>query len=213
MLDILIKGGQLATGSAVFKSDIGIKGGKIVVIGEAGFTGDASRTIDATGKVVIPGVIDPHVHYRGITSEIADGPEDASVSAAYGGITTFLVFSAAARVKDEQGTLVGYGWGDSFAEEEPAVGEGRTGDEDGAALAQAQGLEKLPGGVDNLGVKGRVVIPDCLIAELVMFSQPACLGPFISENRGEVIQLYRLRQVMQAVFQIGAAHRRGALRP
>ena len=101
MLDLVLTGGQIATGSSVFHGNIGIKDGKIVIVSDKGIKPDASRTIDAIGKIISPGVIDPHVHYRGITSEIADGPEEASVSAAHGGMTTFLVFSAAARLKSE----------------------------------------------------------------------------------------------------------------
>ena len=45
-------------------ADIGVAGGKIAMIGAPGSLAalGAARTIDATGKVVIPGGIDPHIH-------------------------------------------------------------------------------------------------------------------------------------------------------
>ncbi len=62
MLDILIKGGTVidGTGSPGFRADVGVLGGEIVAVGQAG---DAARqTLDASGRVVTPGFIDLHTH-------------------------------------------------------------------------------------------------------------------------------------------------------
>lgn len=62
MFDLIIKNGTVVdgTGSARFRADVAIKGDSIAGVGE--ITGDATREIDATGKVVTPGFIDLHTH-------------------------------------------------------------------------------------------------------------------------------------------------------
>lgn len=67
-VDILIRGGRVVdgTGSAPRVADVGIAGDRIVFIGDAARSGiAAARTIDATGRVVAPGFIDPHTHSSG----------------------------------------------------------------------------------------------------------------------------------------------------
>jgi len=63
MLDTIIRGGLVidGTGSAPTVADIGIRDGRIVAVGTV--TEDATETIDATGLMVMPGVVDPHTHY------------------------------------------------------------------------------------------------------------------------------------------------------
>ncbi|RLA03658.1 MAG: amidohydrolase [Gammaproteobacteria bacterium] len=61
--DILIKNGCVVdgTGATRFMADVAVKDGAIVEIGEV--TGEAKETIDASGKIVCPGFVDPHTHY------------------------------------------------------------------------------------------------------------------------------------------------------
>jgi len=63
MLDTIIRGGLVidGTGSAPTVADIGIRDGRIVAVGTV--TEEATETIDATGLMVMPGVVDPHTHY------------------------------------------------------------------------------------------------------------------------------------------------------
>ena len=62
-LDVLVRGGWVAdgTGSPPFLGDVAVAGGKVVEVGRLG-DASASLVIDATGKVVAPGFVDPHSH-------------------------------------------------------------------------------------------------------------------------------------------------------
>ena len=63
MLDLIIRGGQVVTSWGVGDWDVGIQGEKIVSIAAANsITEEAGRIIDATGKIVAPGGIEPHAH-------------------------------------------------------------------------------------------------------------------------------------------------------
>src|SRR5687767_13356005 len=61
--DLLITNGTIVdgTGAPRFKGDVAVQGGKIAAVGK--IQGPAAETIDAAGKVVCPGFVDPHTHY------------------------------------------------------------------------------------------------------------------------------------------------------
>lgn len=63
MLDLIIRNGQIVDGSGepAFHGDVGIADGRIVAVGEV--TDSAKQEVDAKGKVVSPGFIDPHTHF------------------------------------------------------------------------------------------------------------------------------------------------------
>ena len=92
-LDLAIRGGTVVTASDTIRCDVGIKGERIVVLGE---NLRASREIDATGLLVLPGGIDSHVHIAqpsGPGIEMADDFASATASAAAGGNTMVLPFA------------------------------------------------------------------------------------------------------------------------
>ena len=93
--DLIIRGGTVATAADTTQCDVGIRGGKVVALAES--LDGAAETIDATGKLVLPGGIDSHCHIdqpgsHGVHS--ADDFESGSISAACGGTTTIIPFAA-----------------------------------------------------------------------------------------------------------------------
>jgi dihydropyrimidinase len=88
--DILIRKGLVVTASGVRKADVGIKGEKIIAVEPGLSQKEAGRMIDASGKYVMPGVIDVHVH-----PVYEDDMGGLSFAAAHGGITTLMHFAYA----------------------------------------------------------------------------------------------------------------------
>jgi dihydroorotase-like cyclic amidohydrolase len=88
--DLLITNGIIVTETQEAKLDIAVRNGKIIAIGEIGKPPPNAEVLDADGMTVLPGLVDPHVHFRepGPTEE-----EDfftGSRAAAAGGITTVI---------------------------------------------------------------------------------------------------------------------------
>ena len=68
-------------------NDLWIKEGKVVYIGKE-YSEEANEIIDATGKWVVPGLIDLHVHFRAPGYEHKEDIESGAKAAAKGGFTT-----------------------------------------------------------------------------------------------------------------------------
>ncbi len=64
MLDLIISNGTIVDGSGLpaYRGDVGIAGDRLVAVGRSLADATAARTIDATGRVVAPGFVDPHTH-------------------------------------------------------------------------------------------------------------------------------------------------------
>ena len=91
--DTIIRGGLVATASDTFACDVGIREGRIVALGQD--LGAAEEVVDASGKLILPGGIDSHVHFAqpsGPDIIMADDFESGTRSAAFGGSTTVLPF-------------------------------------------------------------------------------------------------------------------------
>src|SRR5690349_14474543 len=107
-LDLVIRGGTVATAEKTFRADVGIEGERIAALGD-GLS--ARRVIDASGKLVLPGGVDSHCHIEQLSSMgvmTADDFYSATVSAAYGGTTTVIPFCAQHRNDDLRTVLADY---------------------------------------------------------------------------------------------------------
>ena len=58
----LIKGAKVVSSGTTVEADVLIDGSRIAAVGTG--LGEADTTIDASGKILIPGVIDDQVHFR-----------------------------------------------------------------------------------------------------------------------------------------------------
>lgn len=94
---ILIHGGTVVSDSNVAQYDIAIEGEHIAALGLKGDFDPASfdEVIDATGLLVLPGLVDPHVHYDApfMGGKTVHDFHTGTIAAAYGGITTVISFS------------------------------------------------------------------------------------------------------------------------
>lgn len=94
-LDLIVKNGRVVTATDDFVGDIGVAGEKIVQLGSA-LKSDGAREIDASGRLVIPGGIDPHTHFDmpcGGDLTTSDDFETGTKAAAFGGTTTIIDFA------------------------------------------------------------------------------------------------------------------------
>ena len=93
--DLVIRGGTVATAADTVACDVGIRDGVVATLGKD--LGAGEREIDAAGRLVLPGGIDSHCHIEQRSSAgvvCADDFYSATVSAAFGGTTTVIPFSA-----------------------------------------------------------------------------------------------------------------------
>jgi dihydropyrimidinase len=94
-LDLVVRGGTVATAADTFAADVGVRGHRIVALGEQLPRG--RREVGASGLLVLPGGVDGHCHIAQRSSfgvMNADDFESAHTSAAFGGTTTTVSFAA-----------------------------------------------------------------------------------------------------------------------
>ena len=87
--DLIVQGGTVVTSESSKVTDIGIRGGRIVAVGDLSGS-DSAEVLDATGLHVLPGVIDTQVHFREPGMEQKEDLESGSRAAVAGGVTTFF---------------------------------------------------------------------------------------------------------------------------
>jgi dihydropyrimidinase len=95
LTDLVVLGGTVVTRAGARRADVAIDGGMITAVEPdlAGPATSARRVTDATGMLVLPGVVDVHTHTRVAVDDAPDRFFQDSVAAAHGGTTTFLSFN------------------------------------------------------------------------------------------------------------------------
>jgi len=93
-IDTLIEGGAVVAGGQVSEATIAIGDGKIVGLLSPGVpvAEATARRIDASGKLVLPGVVDAHVHFGMFTAHVDDFTS-ATTAAACGGVTSVVIYA------------------------------------------------------------------------------------------------------------------------
>jgi dihydropyrimidinase len=108
-LDLVIRNARVATASDTFACDIGIRGGRIALLGEGLPAG--AREIDAAGRTVTPGGVDAHCHLDQPMegpAKMADDFLTGTRSAACGGTTTVIPFAAQMKGQSLKAAVLDY---------------------------------------------------------------------------------------------------------
>ena len=92
MFDLVIRYGKLVRTSGVEAVGIGISGGVVRAVAPPGEALEGREVIDAGGRLILPGLIDAHVHIPGfLLSKHLDNFGSATRAAAAGGVTTVML--------------------------------------------------------------------------------------------------------------------------
>ena len=111
MFDLILRGGTVVTPTQAATYDIGVRGETIAAVAQPGsLDDDGARVIDAGGKIVLPGAIEPHAHiatrvnleWTGQEPNVyTQSPEAASRAALFGGVTSIVDFAPAGRADQD----------------------------------------------------------------------------------------------------------------
>ena len=113
MIDLVLRSDRVVTPHGVGAHDIAISGEKIIAVGTFGSLTprEGGRIIDASGQIVMPGGIDPHVHCKWHlpnpdgTAGLSDPPPIVTRAALHGGTTTIIDFARWTHGNTIQGTI------------------------------------------------------------------------------------------------------------
>lgn len=130
--DLVITGARVVTHDGEFAGGVAVKDGRIVAVGADDALPPADRHIDAGGKVLMPGVIDPHCHL-GVNYSYDEDMRTETAAAARGGVTTILLFTrnkdggyvdfyAERRARGEAQALIDFGFHFGIQREDHVAG-------------------------------------------------------------------------------------------
>ncbi len=89
-VDLIVKNGTIVTPLSSLRGHVLVKDGKVLDVMVRDDLPQATEVIDAAGLYVLPGLIDPHVHFRVPGLEYKEDFDTGSQAAAAGGITTII---------------------------------------------------------------------------------------------------------------------------
>ena len=89
-VDLLLTNAQVVTDEAVFSGGVAVQDGKIADVVEGDATIAAREVVDLGGKLLLPGLVDAHVHFNQPGRDHWEGYRTGSMAAAAGGVTTVL---------------------------------------------------------------------------------------------------------------------------
>lgn len=90
-VDLVIKGARVVTHDGEYRGGVAVEGERIVLTGADDDLPSARRVIDAEGRALMPGVIDPHCHL-GVNYPYDEDMASETAAAARGGLTTVLLY-------------------------------------------------------------------------------------------------------------------------
>lgn len=89
-VDLVVHNGVVVTPTTTFEGGVAIDDGIIVAVGADRILPDAKRVLDAKGNYIMPGLLDPHVHFREPGLEYKEDFTTGSLAALWGGVTSVL---------------------------------------------------------------------------------------------------------------------------
>jgi dihydropyrimidinase len=104
MAELIIRAGTVVTPAGRARADVRIRTGRIAEVGEVAGSAEA-RQVDASGMLVLPGLVDVHTHTRVATDTEPDRFFHDSIAAAFGGTTTFLAYNNPGTGSEQTGHL------------------------------------------------------------------------------------------------------------
>jgi dihydroorotase len=92
MFDLIVRGGTVISASGEHRANLAIADGIIRAVVAPGEEITGRREVDASNKIILPGLVDAHVHIPGyLLSQRLDDFQSATMAAAVGGVTTIML--------------------------------------------------------------------------------------------------------------------------
>ncbi|MFQ5342042.1 MAG: allantoinase AllB [Anaerolineae bacterium] len=89
-VDLVVTDGIVVTSTAMFAGGVAVDDGVIVAVGQGGGLPEGRQVLRAGGNYILPGLIDPHVHFRDPGLTYKEDYSTGSMAALMGGVTTVL---------------------------------------------------------------------------------------------------------------------------
>ena len=103
--ELIVRGGTVVSAGGSRRADVAISNGRIAQVADRLPQSADAHEVDASGLLVLPGVVDVHTHTRVASDAEPDRFFQDSVAAAFGGTTTFLSFNNPGTGSEHTGAL------------------------------------------------------------------------------------------------------------